>query len=100
MCIRDSSRMDEVIFEEFKGTGNSEIVLDRKLADKRTFPAIDIAKSGTRKEELLVEKGDLSKMWMLRRILGPMGMSDAMEFLIDKLKGTKTNSEFFDSMNQ
>ena len=98
--IETGSRMDEVIFEEFKGTGNSEIVLDRKLADKRTFPAIDIAKSGTRKEELLVDKSDLSKMWMLRRILGPMGMSDAMEFLVDKLKGTKTNSEFFDSMNQ
>ena len=98
--IETGSRMDEVIFEEFKGTGNSEIVLDRKLADKITFPAIDIAKSGTRKEELLVDKGDLSKMWMLRRILGPMGMSDAMEFLVDKLKGTKTNSEFFDSMNQ
>ncbi len=98
--IETGSRMDEVIFEEFKGTGNSEIVLDRKLADKRTFPAIDIAKSGTRKEELLVDKGDLSKMWMLRRILGPMGMSDAMEFLVDKLKSTKTNSEFFDSMNQ
>ena len=98
--IETGSRMDEVIFEEFKGSGNSEIVLDRKLADKRTFPAIDIAKSGTRKEELLVDKGDLSKMWMLRRILGPMGMSDAMEFLVDKLKGTKTNSEFFDSMNQ
>ena len=98
--IETGSRMDEDIFEEFKGTGNSEIVLDRKLADKRTFPAIDIAKSGTRKEELLVDKGDLSKMWMLRRILGPMGMSDAMEFLVDKLKGTKTNSEFFDSMNQ
>tara|TARA_Y100000996_G_scaffold189429_1_gene148078 strand:- start:34 stop:1299 length:1266 start_codon:yes stop_codon:yes gene_type:complete len=98
--IETGSRMDEVIFEEFKGTGNSEIVLDRKLADKRTFPAIDIAKSGTRKEELLVDKGDLSKMWMLRRILGPMGMSDAMEFLVDKLKGTKANSEFFDSMNQ
>ena len=98
--IDTGSRMDEVIFEEFKGTGNSEIVLDRKLADKRTFPAIDIAKSGTRKEELLVDKGDLSKMWMLRRILSPMGMSDAMEFLVDKLKGSKTNSEFFDSMNQ
>ncbi len=98
--IETGSRMDEVIFEEFKGTGNSEIVLDRKLADKRTFPAIDIAKSGTRKEELLVDKGDLSKMWMLRRILSPMGMSDAMEFLVDKLKGTKTNTEFFDSMNQ
>ena len=91
--IETGSRMDEVIFEEFKGTGNSEIVLDRKLADKRTFPAIDIAKSGTRKEELLVEKGALSKMWMLRRILSPMGMSDAMEFLIDKLKSTKNNSE-------
>jgi len=98
--IETGSRMDEVIFEEFKGTGNSEIVLDRKLADKRTFPAIDIAKSGTRKEELLVEKGALSKMWMLRRILSPMGMSDAMEFLIDKLKSTKNNSEFFDTMNQ
>jgi len=92
--------MDEVIFEEFKGTGNSEIVLDRKLADKRTFPAIDIAKSGTRKEELLVEKGALSKMWMLRRILSPMGMNDAMEFLIEKLKTTKNNAEFFDTMNQ
>ena len=76
-------------FEEFKGTGNSEIVLDRKLADKRTFPAIDIAKSGTRKEELLVDKGNLSKMWMLRRILNPMGIGDAMEFLLDKLKDTK-----------
>lgn len=98
--IETGSRMDEVIFEEFKGTGNSEIVLDRKLADKRTYPAIDIAKSGTRKEELLVDKGDLSKMWMLRRILSPMGMGDAMEFLIDKLKSTKNNNEFFDSMNQ
>jgi len=98
--IETGSRMDEVIFEEFKGTGNSEIVLDRKLADKRTFPAIDIAKSGTRKEELLVDKGSLSKMWMLRRILNPMGIGDAMEFLLDKLKGTKTNSDFFDNMNQ
>ena len=98
--IETGSRMDEVIFEEFKGTGNSEIVLDRKLADKRTFPAIDIAKSGTRKEELLVEKSALSKMWMLRRILSPMGMSDAMEFLIEKLKTTKSNAEFFDTMNQ
>jgi len=98
--IETGSRMDEVIFEEFKGTGNSEIVLDRKLADKRTFPAIDIAKSGTRKEELLVDKGSLSKMWMLRRILNPMGIGDAMEFLIEKLKGTKTNSDFFDNMNQ
>ncbi|MEX2407861.1 MAG: transcription termination factor Rho, partial [Rhodovibrionaceae bacterium] len=93
-------RMDEVIFEEFKGTGNSEIILDRKLSDKRTFPAIDIGKSGTRKEELLVDKATLSKMWVLRRILMPMGVTDAMEFLQDKLKNTKTNAEFFDSMNQ
>jgi len=98
--IDTGSRMDEVIFEEFKGTGNSEIVLDRKLADKRTFPSMDITKSGTRKEELLVEKGTLSKMWVLRRILSPLGTADAMEFLIDKLKGTKNNKEFFDSMNQ
>ncbi|MDA1323167.1 MAG: transcription termination factor Rho [Proteobacteria bacterium] len=98
--IDTGSRMDEVIFEEFKGTGNSEIVLDRKLADKRTFPSMDITKSGTRKEELLVEKGTLSKMWVLRRILSPLGTADAMEFLIDKLKGTKDNKEFFDSMNQ
>ena len=98
--IDTGSRMDEVIFEEFKGTGNSEIVLDRKLADKRTFPAIDIGKSGTRKEELLVDKGMLSKMWVLRRILMPMGVTDSIEFLIDKLKGTKNNGEFFDSMNQ
>ena len=92
--------MDEVIFEEFKGTGNSEIILDRKLADKRTYPSIDITKSGTRKEELLVEKGMLSKMWVLRRILTPMGVTDAAEFLIDKLKSTKTNAGFFESMNQ
>jgi len=98
--IDTGSRMDEVIFEEFKGTGNSEIVLDRKLADKRTFPSMDITKSGTRKEELLVEKGTLSKMWVLRRILSPLGTADAMEFLIDKLKGTKDNKKFFDSMNQ
>jgi len=98
--IDTGSRMDEVIFEEFKGTGNSEIVLDRKLADKRTFPSMDITKSGTRKEELLVEKGTLSKMWVLRRILSPLGTADAMEFLIDKLKGTKDNKDFFDSMNQ
>ncbi len=98
--IDTGSRMDEVIFEEFKGTGNSEIVLDRKLADKRTFPAIDIGKSGTRKEELLVDKGTLSKMWVLRRILMPMGVTDAMEFLLDKLKTTKTNADFFESMNQ
>ncbi len=98
--IETGSRMDEVIFEEFKGTGNSEIILDRKLADKRTWPSIDITKSGTRKEELLVEKDTLSKMWMLRRILLPMGVVDGMEFLLDKLKKSKTNKEFFDSMNQ
>jgi transcription termination factor Rho len=98
--IDTGSRMDEVIFEEFKGTGNSEIVLDRKLADKRTFPAIDIAKSGTRKEELLVERATLSKMWVLRRILNPMGTADAVEFILDKLKHTKNNADFFQSMNQ
>ena len=97
--IDTGSRMDEVIFEEFKGTGNSEIVLDRKVADKRVFPAIDIAKSGTRKEELLVPQGQLKKMYVLRRILNPMGTEDAIEFLLDKLKQTKTNGEFFDSMN-
>ena len=91
--------MDEVIFEEFKGTGNSELILDRKLSDKRTFPTIDITKSGTRKEELLVDKATLSKMWVLRRILNPMGVQDSMEFLLDKLKSTKNNAEFFDSMN-
>tara|TARA_Y100000589_G_scaffold324581_1_gene361003 strand:- start:366 stop:1637 length:1272 start_codon:yes stop_codon:yes gene_type:complete len=98
--IDTGSRMDEVIFEEFKGTGNSEIVLDRKLSDKRVFPSIDIQKSGTRKEELLVEKGTLSKMWVLRRILLPMGVTDAMEFLLEKLKHSKNNHDFFDSMNQ
>jgi len=97
--IDTGSRMDEVIFEEFKGTGNSEIVLDRKVADKRTFPAIDIMKSGTRKEELLVDKATLQKMYVLRRILTPMGTVDAVEFLLGKLKDTKTNGEFFDSMN-
>ncbi len=98
--IETGSRMDEVIFEEFKGTGNSEIILDRKLADKRTWPSIDITKSGTRKEELLVERDTLSKMWMLRRILMPMGVVDGMEFLLDKMKQSKTNNDFFDSMNQ
>ena len=98
--VDTGSRMDEVIFEEFKGTGNSEIILDRKLSDKRTFPSIDITKSGTRKEELLVDKPTLSKMWVLRRILMPMGVVDAMEFLIDKLKTSKTNSDFFSAMNQ
>ena len=97
--IDTGSRMDEVIFEEFKGTGNSEIVLDRKVADKRIFPAMDILKSGTRKEELLVAKNDLQKTYVLRRILNPMGTTDAIEFLISKLKQTKTNSEFFESMN-
>ena len=97
--VDTGSRMDEVIFEEFKGTGNSEILLDRKLSDKRTWPAMDITKSGTRKEELLVDKATLSKMWVLRRILMPMGVTDAMEFLLEKLKSTKSNSDFFDSMN-
>ena len=97
--IDTGSRMDEVIFEEFKGTGNSEIVLDRKVADKRTFPALDITKSGTRKEELLVDRGVLSKMWVLRRVLMPMGTADGLEFLISKLKESKNNSEFFDAMN-
>ena len=97
--IETGSRMDEVNFEEFKGTGNSEVILDRKLSDKRTFPAIDITKSGTRKEELLVDKGTLAKMWVLRRILMQMGAVDAMEFLTDKLKNSKSNDEFFDHMN-
>ncbi len=97
--IDTGSRMDEVIFEEFKGTGNSEIVLDRKVADKRVFPSMDILKSGTRKEELLTDKATLQKMYVLRRILNPMGATDAIEFLLDKLKSTKTNSEFFDAMN-
>ncbi len=98
--IETGSRMDEVIFEEFKGTGNSEIVLERKIADKRVFPAIDIQKSGTRKEELLVTKDALNKMYMLRRVLSPMGTVDAVEFLIDKLKDTKSNEDFFTRMNQ
>ncbi|MVA96636.1 transcription termination factor Rho [Nitratireductor sp. CAU 1489] len=97
--IDTGSRMDEVIFEEFKGTGNSEIVLDRKVADKRIFPAIDILKSGTRKEDLLIPRQDLQKIFVLRRILSPMGTTDAIEFLIDKLKQTKSNADFFDSMN-
>lgn len=98
--VETGSRMDEVIFEEFKGTGNSEIVLDRKLSDKRVFPAIDINKSGTRKEELLVaDKAELTKMWVLRRILNPMGTIEAMEFIHDKMKYSKTNGDFFQSMN-
>ena len=98
--VDTGSRMDEVIFEEFKGTGNSEIILDRKIIDKRIFPSIDVTKSGTRKEELLVDKATLSKMWMLRRILMPMGVVDAIQFLVDKIKGTNSNEEFFDSMNK
>ncbi|QGN54887.1 transcription termination factor Rho [Novosphingobium sp. Gsoil 351] len=98
--IDTGSRMDEVIFEEFKGTGNSEIVLDRKVSDKRIFPALDVGKSGTRKEELLVEKDKLSKMWVLRRILMQMGTIDAMEFLLDKMKDSKSNEDFFATMNQ
>jgi transcription termination factor Rho len=97
--IDTGSRMDEVIFEEFKGTGNSEIILDRKLADKRTFPAIDITKSGTRKEDLLVDKATLTKMWVMRKILAPMGAMDGIEFLLEKLSETKNNDEFFDKMN-
>ncbi len=98
--IDTGSRMDEVIFEEFKGTGNSEIILDRKVSDKRIFPAIDITKSGTRKEELLVDRARLQKMWVLRRVLMPMGVTDSMEFLMEKLRQTKTNDDFFESMNQ
>jgi transcription termination factor Rho len=97
--IDTGSRMDEVIFEEFKGTGNSEIQLDRRLADKRVYPSIDLNKSGTRKEELLVDRATLSRMWVLRRILSPMGTIDAIEFLTDKMRLTKSNSEFWDSMN-
>src|SRR3954451_4760081 len=97
--IDTGSRMDEVIFEEFKGTGNSELILDRKVADKRTFPAMDITRSGTRKEELLTDPQQLKKMYILRRILNPMGTMDAIDFLLDKLRNTKTNGEFFESMN-
>ncbi len=97
--IETGSKMDEVIFEEFKGTGNAEIILDRKVADKRVYPAIDIAKSGTRKEDLITDKGNMQKVFVLRRILSPMGVNDAIEFLIDKLKQTKTNRDFFESMN-
>ncbi|GER02454.1 hypothetical protein JCM17846_01360 [Iodidimonas nitroreducens] len=97
--VETGSRMDEVIFEEFKGTGNCELILDRKVSDKRVFPAIDILKSGTRKEELILPKDQLAKTWVLRRILQPMGTTDAIEFLIGKLKETKTNEDFFTSMN-
>ncbi len=98
--IETGSRMDEVIFEEFKGTGNSEVIMDRKVADKRIYPAIDITKSGTRKEELLLSKDELAKMNILRRIINPMGTMDAVEFMIGKLRETKNNAEFFDSMNK
>ena len=98
--IETGSRMDEVIFEEFKGTGNAEVILDRKIADKRIFPAIDISKSGTRKEDLLFKKEDLQKMNVLRRLIAPMGNMEAIEFLIGKLRETKNNAEFFDSMNK
>ncbi|HET6971330.1 MAG TPA: transcription termination factor Rho, partial [Phenylobacterium sp.] len=97
--IDTGSRMDEVIFEEFKGTGNSEIVLDRKVADKRIYPAIDVLKSGTRKDELITPKDILQKTYILRRILSPMGAQDAIEFLLDKLRGSKNNDDFFQSMN-
>jgi len=98
--IETGSRMDEVIFEEFKGTGNSELILDRKLADKRTFPAIDITKSGTRHEEALYDGGDMQKVWILRKIISPMNTIDAMEFLQSKMRETKANQEFFDTMNK
>ena len=98
--IDTGSRMDEVIFEEFKGTGNSEIILDRKVADKRIYPAIDITKSGTRKEEILLDKDELQKMYVLRRILNPMGTMDSIEFLLGKLKETRDNADFFQSMNK
>jgi transcription termination factor Rho len=97
--VDTGSKMDEIIFEEFKGTGNSEIILDRKLSDKRVYPAIDITKSGTRKDDLLVDKPTLSKMWVLRRIINPMGTLEAMEFLLDKMRTTKTNADFFNTMN-
>jgi transcription termination factor Rho len=99
LTIIATALMDEVIFEEFKGTGNSELILDRKVADKRTFPAMDITRSGTRKEELLTPPDQLKKMYVLRRILNPMGTMDAIDFLLDKLRSTKTNAEFFESMN-
>ena len=98
--IDTGSRMDEVIFEEFKGTGNSEINLDRKLSQKRTYPAIDIGKSGTRKEELLLDKDDLTRTFILRKILAPMGTTEAMEFLLEKMEATKTNADFFQSMGK
>jgi transcription termination factor Rho len=98
--IDTGSRMDDVIFEEFKGTGNMEVHLDRRLADKRIFPAIDIGQSGTRKEELLVDRDRLNKMWILRKVLSPLGTMEAMEFLMDKIQGSKTNQDFLQSMNR
>ena len=98
--IDTGSKMDEVIFEEFKGTGNMEVHLERKLVEKRTFPAIDLNKSGTRKEELLIDKASLNRIWILRKVLHPMNVVDSMEFLISKLEGTKTNKEFLDSMSK
>ena len=98
--VDTGSRMDDVIFEEFKGTGNMEVHLDRRLADKRIFPAIEIAASGTRKEELLVDRERLNKMWILRKVLSPLGSVEAMEFLMDKIGSTKTNKDFLDSMNR
>jgi len=97
--VETGSRMDDVIFEEFKGTGNAEIVLDRKIADKRTFPSIDISKSGTRKEEMLVDKDLLTRMWVLRRLLMQMGTGESIEFLLDKMRKFKTNEDFFNNMN-
>ncbi|MFW6335058.1 MAG: transcription termination factor Rho, partial [Desulfosalsimonas sp.] len=97
--IDTGSRMDEVIFEEFKGTGNMELHLDRKLADRRMYPAIDINRSGTRKEELLLDADTLNRVWILRKLLSPLNPIDSMEFLLDKMKGTKTNKEFLDAMN-
>ena len=98
--VDTGSKMDEVIFEEFKGTGNMELVLDRRLVDKRTFPAIDINKSGTRREELLVDRTSLQRIWLLRKVLSSMNVVDSMEFILDKLSETKSNQEFLDSMNQ
>ena len=98
--VDTGSRMDDVIFEEFKGTGNMELHLDRKLVDKRVFPAIDINASGTRKEELLVDKDDLNKMWILRKVLNPLSIVESMEFLLDKMRGTKSNRDFLDMMNR
>ena len=98
--VDTGSRMDDVIFEEFKGTGNMELHLDRKLVDKMVFPAIDINASGTRKEELLVDQGVLNKMWVLRKVLNPLSTVESMEFLIEKLRVTKTNKDFFETMNK